>query len=293
MHSVSKIKKQTKRASPAVITTISDVSPDDDFSPSHINSISSSEHSFPLPEKGRTIDMLAGLFYQEELAVYNRFPEDGINFELKKTIQHAHWRQKMCEWQYKVIDSVKLSREVVFTSMSFTDRITKAHGCLDESFFRLISVVSLYVAMKLKHQKKVSASTLSKICGGYYSAKKICSMESFLLKTLEWYLHPPTPHSFVILLSTFLPSSIGQKKRTTIIKQACYFCELATLDYFFVQIKPSTISFVCILEGMYGIKQECLDLFLFSLSEFKIISGNPKHFQDASSRLKKIISASC
>jgi len=239
------------------------------------------------------IDMLEILLDQEIKCEYDRCSGSIINLDSEKLAQHAIWRQNMCEWQYKIVDSIKVSRDVVFTAMSFLDRINKSYGCLNRSFLRLVSITSLYIAIKLKDQNKVTAKTISNFVGCCITADAILSMERFILGELNWFLHPPSPHTFIVMLSTYLPRSIPLKTKSKIIRQAIFFSELTTLDIFFSRIKPSTIALSCLLKGMNDLVIPCfVDDFLESLSKFNELFSGTCLLVEAQSRLV-LVASSC
>lgn len=84
-------------------------------------------------------------------------------------------------------------------------------------------------------------------------------METNILHALQWNLHPPTGAAFTsIFLDYFFASrmvTITNTDLDDVYDVSSFFSELGVCDYFFVQVRPSTIAIASILnavEGMYG-----------------------------------------
>jgi hypothetical protein len=84
-------------------------------------------------------------------------------------------------------------------------------------------------------------------------------MESHILESLSWSLHPPTAVAFSTILLDFAFADRFVNMTCADIDDiqdiSSFFTELALCDYFFVTMRPSAVALACILnalEGMYG-----------------------------------------
>jgi len=65
----------------------------------------------------------------------------------------------------------------------------------NRSLFRIVSVTSLYIAIKLRSSQRwnITAQAFSKLCQGAVSGDEINDTEIKILFALDWYVHPPIP----------------------------------------------------------------------------------------------------
>jgi len=158
------------------------------------------------------------------------------------------WREKICYWTYSVIDHFNLSRRTVAISINMFDRYlaTKANNC-DGSAALLVSLTTLYMAIKVHERKKIKLSTLVDLSRSQFSATDIENMELEILKSLQWFVHPPTPVDFISFFVKFLPPSVSVPTRHNVFELSRYIVELAVCDPFLVEALPSTIAFSAVL----------------------------------------------
>lgn len=168
-------------------------------------------------------------------------------------------REQIVEWSFRVVDYFRIDREVVAVSLSFLDRFLATCRC-DRTSFKLAATTTLHLAVKLLYPCKLAdLGILSDLSRGEFDMKDVCGMESHILQTLSWDLHPPTAIAFSsIYLDYFFASRVVTISGTDlddIYDVSSFFSELAVCDYFFVLLRSSTIALAAILnalEGMYG-----------------------------------------
>jgi Cyclin, N-terminal domain len=168
-------------------------------------------------------------------------------------------REQIVEWSFRVVDYFRIDREVVAVSLSFLDRFLATCRC-DRTSFKLAATTTLHLAVKLLYPCKLAdLGILSDLSRGEFDMKDVCSMESHILHTLSWNLHPPTAIAFSsIFLDYFFASrvvTISSTDLEDIYDVSSFFSELAVCDYFFVLMRASTVALAAILnalEGMYG-----------------------------------------
>lgn len=181
-------------------------------------------------------------------------------FEYRSNNQiDEYCREQIVEWSFRVVDYFRIDREVVAVSLSFLDRFLATCRC-DRTSFKLAATTTLHLAVKLLYPCKLAdLGILSDLSRGEFDMRDVCDMESHILTTLQWNLHPPTSIAFLhIFLDYFFASrvvTITSSDLNDIYNVSSFFAELAVCDYYFVGLRPSTIALASILnalEGMFG-----------------------------------------
>jgi len=175
------------------------------------------------------------------------------------TLIDEYCREQIVEWSFRVVDYFRIDREVVAVSLSFLDRFLAKYRC-DRTSFKLAATTTLHLAVKLLYPCKLAdLGILSDLSRGEFDMKDVSAMETTVLHTLHWNLHPPTAIAFsAIFLDYFFASRVVTITSTDLDDMydvSSFFSELAVCDYFFVHLRPSTVALAAILnaiEGMYG-----------------------------------------
>lgn len=164
------------------------------------------------------------------------------------------WRTKVCGWMYQVVDGHNLDRELVCIAMNYMDRFLSQHSFQDYArVFQLVGMTSLYMAIKIfRNQGKCAAvSSFSKLSNGLFNDDDFLQMETRMLHTLQWRMHPPTPQSYLELLIVFLPrNSCFPYTRRDLVQRITFLLELSVTVQFFFRKKPSNIALAAFIEVM-------------------------------------------
>jgi hypothetical protein len=184
---------------------------------------------------------------------------------------NKHWREKICEWAYQVVDHFDLNREVVSTAMSHLDRFLGVyHGTVDKNLFQLLAMTCLYLSIKLNEYKhllipgsKSSMDTILQLSRGFFTLKEMEKMEYEVLQRLRWHVHPPTAQLFVKHFLFFL--SFEEHELHDL---AQFMIELSVMDYFFVSYKPSEIAMAALLNSMDRLGHQNTSRMNFPITRF-------------------------
>lgn len=168
-------------------------------------------------------------------------------------------REQIVEWSFRVVDYFRIDREVVVFSLSLLDRFLAICRC-DRSTFKLAATTTLHLAVKLLHPCKLGElGILSDLSRGEFDMSDVALMESHILDSLNWKMHPPTSIAFATLLLDFFFGSQNIDMSPTDVDDlydiSSFFTELAVCDYHFVGLTPSMVAIASIvnaLEGMFG-----------------------------------------
>jgi len=192
------------------------------------------------------------LLKKPNLAMSSRYPVGNSRID-------EYCREQIVEWSFRVVDYFRIDREVVAISLSYLDRFLATCHC-DRTSFKLAATTTLHLAVKILYPcKLVDLGILSDLSRGEFDMSDVCEMETHILRSLSWKLHPPTAVAFVSLFLDYFFCSRSQKLTTAdcddIYDVASFFSELAVCDYYFVTMRSSSTALAAILnalEGMFG-----------------------------------------
>lgn len=180
-----------------------------------------------------------------------RFGIDSCSFKDCQEPIDETCRQKMVDWAFRVSDHFHTSREIVSYAFSFLDRFVSRCTC-DRTAFKLASMTSLYMAIKLFNPKQISIHSLSDLSRGEFTFDHIAEMERVILKTLDWMLNPPTIQSFIGSLHEYIPLD-DPSLLHAVYQRATFFSELALYDYALIVERRLHLAIASILNAIEGI----------------------------------------
>jgi hypothetical protein len=102
---------------------------------------------------------------------------------------------------------------------------------------------------------RLTISSLSELSRGEFDMSHISEMETIILQTLAWNLHPPTAQCFINSFYKYLPVPSNVPVSIAIYQRAIFFAELVLYDYAFVTRKRSLIALACMLNAMEGMDE--------------------------------------
>lgn len=202
------------------------------------------------------IDKVEAMMRQEQTVyLYRRYmkPPPNAKYLHEDPQDMAVWREKICHWTYSVIDHFELSRKTVAVSINLFDRYlaTQGNRC-DGGLALLISLTTLYIAIKVHERKKIKLSTLTELSRSQFTGADIEEMEIKILQSLSWLVHPPTVVDFISHLLKFLPPSVSMPVRQNVFELSRYMAELSVCDPFFMEHHSSTVAFAAIINVLDG-----------------------------------------
>jgi hypothetical protein len=173
-------------------------------------------------------------------------------------------RLRMSDWSYKIVDFFGASRDIVAVAFNYLDRFMALprHSCDSTFAYKLASITSIYIALKVYNRKTIKTATLSDLSRGEITVKDILAMEYVMLDALSYNLCPPTCYSFTESFCTYLPSNVRETAGQYILQEATFLAELSVMDLAFQGMIPSHISFASMLNVLDGIEET-----IFSRSE--------------------------
>lgn len=190
-----------------------------------------------------------------------------------------HWRAKIIEWKYQIVDEFDLSRELVSISTFYLDQYLSIYYIMDTVslpfLFQVVAITSIYLAIKIHSPKKFHIAVICQSSNGRITKTNIEEMEISIMSSLRWCLYPPTPVSFldnifplimnVDIEYTDSDNGRGDNNDNTLshhllvdpriavqlLECARFLIELSVCAYPLVPIRPSSITIAAI---MYSIE---------------------------------------
>eukprot|EP00522_Entomoneis_paludosa_P016408 CAMPEP_0172447396 /NCGR_PEP_ID=MMETSP1065-20121228/6714_1 /TAXON_ID=265537 /ORGANISM="Amphiprora paludosa, Strain CCMP125" /LENGTH=368 /DNA_ID=CAMNT_0013198693 /DNA_START=189 /DNA_END=1292 /DNA_ORIENTATION=+ len=230
---------------------------------------------------GQSVDQL---LKKPNMTLSSRYPVGNSRID-------EYCREQIVEWSFRVVDYFRIDREVVAVSLSYLDRFLATCHC-DRTSFKLAATTTLYLAVKILYPcKLVDLGILSDLSRGEFDMADVCEMETHILRSLSWKLHPPTSVAFVSLFLDYFFYSrdlkLSHADCDDIYDVASFFSELAVCDYFFVTLKSSTTALAAVLnalEGMFG-PENHLSTEIISVARTLHIAPNAQDLAASRSRL--------
>jgi len=100
------------------------------------------------------------------------------------TLINDMWREKICEWNYQVIDHFGFNREVVAISLNYLDRYIVSRP-VNKKVFQLAAMTSLYLAIKIHEPGRLKMSSLLELSRGYFMIEHVVAMEEAILRCVS------------------------------------------------------------------------------------------------------------
>ncbi|KAL7548559.1 hypothetical protein ACHAWF_016498 [Thalassiosira exigua] len=205
------------------------------------------------------IDRFQALMVQE-CTTYRFDGYNSLSNHLKDTYVNANlspdkkcWRIRSCGWMYHVVDHHSLDREFVYIAMNYVDRYLSKHSYADCESFQLAAMASLYMTIKIYRDRGSCADVASfvKLSKGLFTESDLLCMETSILDTLEWRVHPPTPQAYLELLTVLLPrGACSPFTKRAMFERIKFLLELSVTTQFFFGKRPSSIAAAAFVEVM-------------------------------------------
>ena len=196
-------------------------------------------------------EVIKGMIKQEN-TVYKR--TDYLNHVLPSRLKDetidGSWRQRIIEWMYGVVDHCNLRRDSVSVATYFLDLSAAKGLVLSRRDFQLVAMTSLMLSIKLYDSTLVKLDSMVKLGRGLFNEKDVILMESKMLQTLGWHVHPPTPVCFMRQMLRLLPPETTPISRYMIVELTRFISEISACLYKFVEFAPSSMALASILIAM-------------------------------------------
>ena len=195
----------------------------------------------------------------------------------------------MVQWCTQVTDYCEFSRETVAVALSYVDRylsiISRAttsstatgqqqqphHHFTDEQRaplhdrreYQLLCMTALHTAIKIREPLEMDTELVAELSRGTYTAADVAWMEQQLLQVLGWRLAGPTSLDFCRhLVELVAAAANGDSDSDRVADAMVELCqlqtELASADYRFVPLNPSTVAVSSILNAIEALGEDVI-----------------------------------
>lgn len=184
-------------------------------------------------EQIMALDHLKSMVRQECLAY--RIPTEHLQQatsqgSLPEITMYLTWRSQMVVWCYTIVKTLEFQKETVEVAMSMVDRYVAATAVnstpssssspgsnsnimLDAQSFQLVCMTCLYIAAKVHETLCLTPLQLETLSCQNFTSAQFEQMETKILTTLQWRVHPPTATSFARNLLSLLPQERQEEQR--------------------------------------------------------------------------------
>jgi len=168
----------------------------------------------------------------------------GSSDEGKQPNINESMRCILVDWLIEVHYKFKLFPETLYLTVNILDRFLKEiKETVTKRDLQLVGVTALLVSAKYEEMYVPELRDLTYICDGAYTEAKILRMEEKILKTLNYNVTVPTPHTFLI---RFLKAAHADKLMAQL---ACFLLDgtLLSLETLTCNWRPSQLAAAAIL----------------------------------------------
>lgn len=211
---------------------------------------------------------------------------------LEKYSRLKVWRKRLVRWAFTVVDHFDVPRETVALAMSFYDRflVTIEDDECTDNFVSLLSLTSLYLAVKLGNRRHKKVSAFAALSAGRFSVKDIENMEEHILCRLDFLLNPPTCPMFAHLFIEALPAETYGSMKAELSNIAVYLTELLMSDGSMVGVRASMIGFASVLQASKECNLRIPYEYLLAVSQDLNITYNSSNVQCICEKLTNLYS---
>lgn len=189
-------------------------------------------------------------------------------------------------------------RETVAIAMALLDRFL-AHSphastyLSDRKPFQLLSMATLYVAIKTTERVAIGSEFLAQMSRGAYTKNDIEKVEMELLKGLEWRVNPPTAMQFIchILSLVVRGAGLDDDALARVLDESAFQAENAVRDYGLSQERQSSVAMAAMFNAAEVLDTDLRRDYLFQLSEVLDVNfAHPRELQRTRVRLRSFVS---
>jgi hypothetical protein len=176
------------------------------------------------------------------------------------------YRPILIQWMFSVVDIFQLVPQIVPTALYYLDQCSLYHSSstlplsvstlLPHDYYPLLGMTCLELAIKVHDTKLFPLEQLVRMGQSSREIKveQVIQMEAWVMQTMGWNLHPPTPHCFVHqygrLFQVCGGSSSGDNTTTAIVDRALQLVKRGVYSEQLWTLPPSIVAYAAMLAAM-------------------------------------------
>ena len=145
-------------------------------------------------------------------------------------------RSCMVQWTNNLVDFCKYSRETADIAISCLDRFLStpegSKTLSNSEQFQLAAMTAFYTCAKIHERQAMEPASIARLSRGTHSKEAVEQMELYLLRVLQWKVHPPTAMRFAMCFLDLIPSEIiDEQHRIVILDLVRYQLNVSLSEY--------------------------------------------------------------
>jgi hypothetical protein len=204
------------------------------------------------------LEEVIAMMRRQESTTYQRSDYLATCVDISEHVVDGAWRQRIVEWMYGVVDHCSLRRDSVAIATYYLDLCVERGLIKSRQEFQLGAMTALQLAIKLYDSTMVKLDSMVRLGRGLFTEKDVIEMESKMLTTLKWQVHPPTPVCFLRQFLRLLPVQVAPLTRYMIAEVTRFISEISVCLYKFVKFSPSVVAYAGMLIAMDRIDEATL-----------------------------------
>lgn len=237
----------------------------------------------PLAEKKRTMSSIKNMLNVSRA-------ESAVESQKKspRSAPFTHcsqvWREKVCEWCFKVVDRLGEDREIVYTAMNLLDRYIHSQQSsapkYDRHHYQMASMTAFLIAMKLQGRTQFGINNLIRMGGGAVSREDVArtSRDMIASLSLQKRIHTePSPAQYIKILQNALSRNYGMSLGGLALETAIFLTELSIFDLRFSNKRTTAVAVAAIKVALELTQPRSLEAINSRLSTFKDLPAFDSH----------------
>ncbi|KAL3943372.1 MAG: hypothetical protein SGBAC_002575 [Bacillariaceae sp.] len=200
-------------------------------------------------------DKLAKLLVVEEMAASRRRRRRVLESPLNQTFV-KHWRPRVVQWFFDMIDHFELSRDVVYVAAYILDRYTIGSSVIISSsqHYQEVSIAAIFLAAKTLKPSIIAMESLLQTMGNTckMTTHQAMGVVREVVSALDWTYPILAPSAFAKQLlgitACFLPESQHRTRKP--LEHLLYLTELAVLGNLSSKSFASDIALAALIQTM-------------------------------------------
>ena len=120
---------------------------------------------------------------------------------------------------------------------------------------QLVALTALYIAVKLHEPMSPMKSShlFIRFSDGHFVEADLIAMENEILRTLDWFLYPPTPQAFATYYIQLLPRHVSANYTHKLLEISTYIIEMVVFDLDLFSENPAVLACAAIVLATEGV----------------------------------------
>ncbi|XP_031228901.1 G2/mitotic-specific cyclin-B3 [Mastomys coucha] len=192
-------------------------------------------------------DPLLNSIYTKDIFIYLKEREEKFIVEKYMDGQMeltSAMRAILVDWLVEVQSSFGMNHETLYLAVKLMDRYLMKAQCKKDHLQLLGSTVYM-IAAKLEETYPPSLPEFLYICEDLYQKSDMVSLESHILKTLNFDINIPTAYNFLRRYASCIHASM---KTLTLSR---FICEMTLQEYDYIEERPSKLAAASFILALY------------------------------------------